>query len=261
MQAHTLKIQWLRYSGNPSVVCRSILRKFNGAGIREILPWTGRQYFANSMAQVLGTCFCCMQDHTWKDQWLRSSRNPSVVCRNILRKFSGSDTLEIFLLYARACFENLVAQILWKSFCCVQERTSKIQWRRYSGNPSVVCKTILWKLSGSDTREIFLLDAGAYFENSMAQILGKCFSCLQGHTLRIQWLRYSGNPSVVCKNILSQFSGSDARDILLLYGRSFSENRMAQILWKSFCCARERIIKIPWPRYQGNPSAVCMIIL
>ena len=104
MQAHTLKIQWLRYSGNPSVVCRSILRKFNGAGIREIRPWTGRQYFANSVAQILGTCFCCMQDHTWMDQWPRCSGNPSVVCRNILRKFNGSDTLEIFLLYARACF-------------------------------------------------------------------------------------------------------------------------------------------------------------
>ena len=149
----------------------------------------------------------------------------------------------------------------WKSLCCVQERTSKIQWRKYSGNPSVVCKTILWKLSGSDTREIFLSYAGIHFENSMAQILGKSFCYMQECIVKIQWLRYSGNLSAVCRNIFWKFNGSDTREMLLLSAGTYFENSMAQILWKSFCCAREHIIKIPWSRYQGNPSAVCMIIL
>ena len=38
----------------------------------------------------------------------------------------------------------------------------------------------------------------------MAQILGKSFRCLQEHILKIQSLRYSGNPPVVCRSIILQ---------------------------------------------------------
>ena len=92
------------------------------------------------------------------------------------------------------------------------------------------------KLSGSDTLEILLLYAGTYSENSVAQTLGKSFCCMQEHILKIQWLRYSGNLSVVCRNILWKLTGSDTREILLLYAGTYSESAVAQILWKSVCC-------------------------
>ena len=137
-------------------------------------------------------------------------------------------------MYAGTYFENSVAQILGKSFCCVQEHTSKIQWRRYSGNPPVDWQAILCKFSGSDTRDMLLLYAGSYLDGSVAQMLGKSFCCMQEHTSKIEWLRHSGNLSAVCKSMFLKFSGSDALEILMLCAGAYFENSMAQILVKSF---------------------------
>ena len=176
------------------------------------------------MAQILGKSFCCMQEYILQIQWLRYSGNPPVVCTNIIWKFSGSDTRGILLLYAGIYSENLMAQILGKSSCCMQEYNMKIKWLRYSGNPPVVCRNIFWKFNGSDTREILLLYAGIHSDNEVAQILGKSSCCMQEYILTIKWLRYSGNLSVVCRNILWQLCGSDTREILLLYAGIYSED-------------------------------------
>ena len=176
------------------------------------------------MAQILGKSSCRMQEHILKVQWLRYSGNPSVVCRNICWKFSGSDTREILLLYAGTYSESAMAQILGKSFCCMQEHFLKIQWLRYSGNPAVVCRNIYWKLNCSDTREIRVLYAKTYSYASAAQILGQSFCCMQEYILKMKWLRYSVNPSVVCRNILWKLNGSDTREILPLYAGTYSEN-------------------------------------
>ena len=169
------------------------------------------------MAQILGKSFCCMQEYILKIQWLRYSGNPSAVCRNIFWKFNCSDTQEMLLLSAGTYFENSMAQILGKSFCCMQEHTFTIQWLRCSGHPFVVWEIIFWKSNGSDTLEILLLCAGTYNQNSMAQISRKSFCCMHDHTLKIQWLRYSGHPFVVRKHILWKFNGSDTWEICLLY--------------------------------------------
>ena len=169
------------------------------------------------MAQILGKSFCCVLEYNLKMKWVRHSGNPSVI-------------REIY-------YANYVAQILGKSFCCMQECILKIQWLRYSGNPPVVCRK--------------------YSDNSMAQILGKSSYCMQEYILKIQWLRYSGNPSVVCRNKPCKFNGSDTRGILVLYAGRYSDNYVAQILGKSFCCMQEHILTIQWLRYSGNPSVVC----
>ena len=189
-------MQWLRYSGYPSVVCRNIFWQLCGSDTRGVLLLYTGTYL--------------------KIRWLRYSGNPSVVCRNKFWKFTGSDTREILLLYAGMYSENSMAQILGKSFCCMQEHIFNIKLLRYSGNPSIVCTNIIWKWCGSDTREILLL-----YANYVAQILGKSFCCMQECILKIQWLRYSGNPPVVCKNIMWKLSGSDTREILLLYARTY----------------------------------------
>ena len=58
----------------------------------------------------------------------------------------------------------------------------------------------------------------------MAQMLGKSYCCMQEYILKTQWLRYSGNPSVVCGNIFCKLNGADALEILLLYAGTYSEN-------------------------------------
>ena len=158
-------------------------------------------------------------------------------------KFSGSDALEILMLCAGAYFENSMAQIFGKSFCCLQDHIVEIKWLRYSGNLSVGCRSVLRKFNGADTREILPLAVGKYFGDSVAQIVGKSFCFMQEHAWKVQWLRYSGNPSLLCRNSFRKFNGSDTREILLSHAGIYCENSMAQILWKSFCCMQEYILK------------------
>ena len=78
------------------------------------------------MAQVFGKSARGLAGNTLQIQWLRYSGHAFVVCRIILGWISGPDAREILLLYAGTYFENLMAQILWKSFCCMQEHVFKI---------------------------------------------------------------------------------------------------------------------------------------
>ena len=95
----------------------------------------------------------------------------------------------------------------------------------------------------------------------MAQVLGKSSCCMHAYILTLHWLRHSGNPPCICRNMFWNSTGSDTREILLLYLLIYSDNPLAQILGISPCSMQEYALKVCWLRYSGNPPAVCMHIL
>ena len=235
-----------------------------GSDTREILLLYLLIYSDNPLAQILGISPCSMQEYALKVCWLRYSGNPPAVCMHILWHLTGSDTREILLLlYAGICFKSMLAQILGKSCCCMQVYILKIIWLRYSGNPAAVWINIFWHSTGSDTRWTPPVYGGIYTDASLAQIHGTCLlRCMQEYALKVCWLRYSGNPAAACRNMLWKYTGSDTREILLLYGIIYSDTSLAQILGKSCCCMYKCMLKIHWVIYSGNvSSAVCKNML
>ena len=141
MYAYIMTLHWLRYSGNPPCICKHI--------------------------------------YILKIYWLRYSGNPAAVCKHTFWHSTGSDTREMSpSLYARICFERILAQIFGKSCCCMQEYALKVYGLRYSGNPAPVCMNIFWHSTGSDTREILPVYARMHVQISLAQILGISCCCI-----------------------------------------------------------------------------------
>ena len=202
--------------------------------------------FERILAQIFGKSCCCMQEYALKVYGLRYSGNPAAVCMNIFWHSTGSDTREILPVYAGIYSDTPLAQILGKSMHkCIQDYALKVCWLRYSV-PARICKHILWHSTGSDTREIALSNAGICFKSVLAQILGASCCCMQGDAVQIHWLRYSGNPAAVSRHIFWHSTGSDTREIFLVYAGIYSDTLLAQILGESYCCMQA---------YSGTPLA------